>query len=237
MISHVSFLLSQPSGRTQRVQVAAEAANPEGNTLVGRLVLTTSTGAIQLWQHDKLMWVREEGLADIKIAELVELPERKIAHVGDEEESFGDRLVRQLSDAQVCGQKAIMLPHADLPMHVKNFPQYAVNFVRRFVTGSYASASSSVAPAANASEPLARDSFGFRKVIVAATAHGKVYGLDSANGAVLWSRVFGLGWAAEVGGHIIPVRIFTTREVADGDAPQVVVVTQRKASNVRVLAR
>ena len=116
----------------------------------------------------------------------------------------------------------------------QDFPQYAVNFVRRFVTGSYASVSASVAPSANASEPLSRDAFGFRKVIVAATSHGKLYGIDTANGEVLWSRVFGLGWAAEVGGQVIPVKIFTTRTVGDGDAPQVVVVTQRKASNVRV---
>lgn len=120
------------------------------------------------------------------------------------------------------------------PAPEQNFPQYAVNFVRRFVTGSYASVSSSIAPIANASAPLTRDTFGFRKVIVAATAHGKVYGLDSADGTVLWSRVFGLGWAAEVGGQVIPVKIFTTRTVSDGDAPQVVVVTQRKANNVCV---
>ena len=110
-----------------------------------------------------------------------------------------------------------------------------MNFVRRFVTGSYASVSASVAPAANAngSEPLARDAFGFRKVIVAATPYGKLYGLDSADGAVLWSRVFGLGWAAKVGGQVIPVKMFVTRTVGDGESPQVVLVAQRKASNVR----
>lgn len=89
-----------------------------------------------------------------------------------------------------------------------------------------------MAPSANTSEPLSRDAFGFRKVIVAVTPRGKIYGIDSANGEILWSRVFGLGWAAEVGGNIIPVKIFVTRTVNDGDAPQVVVVTQRQASNV-----
>ena len=117
--------------------------------------------------------------------------------------------------------------------YAQGFPQYAVNFVRRFVTGSYASISASVAPPANASEPLARDEFGFRKVIVAATPYGKLYGIDSANGEVLWSRIFGLGWAAKVGGQVIPAKMFVTRTVTDGESPQVVVVTQRKASNVR----
>ena len=92
-----------------------------------------------------------------------------------------------------------------------------MNFVRRFVTGSYASVTASVASSANASEPLSRDEFGFRKVIVAATSHGKLYGIDSANGQVLWSRVFGLGWAAQVGGQIIPAKMFVTRTVHDGE--------------------
>ena len=117
-------------------------------------------------------------------------------------------------------------------MLVQDFPRYAAHFVRRFVTGSYASVSASVAPPANASAPLSRDAFGFRKVIVAATMHGKLYGLDSANGEVLWSRVFGLGWAAQVGGQIIPAKMFVTRTVNDGDTPQVVLVAQRKANNV-----
>ena len=116
---------------------------------------------------------------------------------------------------------------------LQDFPQYAVNFVRRFVTGSYASVSASVAPSANTTEPPSRDAFGFRKVIVAVTSYGKVYGIDSANGDVLWSRVFGLGWAAQVGGHIIPAKLFVTRTVGDGETPQVVIVTQRKANNVR----
>ncbi|KAI0820139.1 DUF1620-domain-containing protein [Trametes gibbosa] len=195
------------------MHVAVDAANPEPYRVLSRLFLTTSTGAVQLWQQDQLQWTREEGLADIRVAEFVELPERKIAsHVGVELESFGARIGRQLSDAQ-------------------DFPQYAVNFVRRFVTGSYASVSASVAPAANATEPLSRDAFGFRKVVVAASAHGKIYGIDSANGEVIWSRVFGLGWAAQVGGQIIPAKLFVTRMVGDGEAPQVVLVTQRKASN------
>lgn len=80
-----------------------------------------------------------------------------------------------------------------------------------------------------------------------ATSHGKLYGLDSANGDIIWSRVFGLGWAGEpssgkppVGGTIIPLKSFTIRGVGDvngskdGDKAEVVVVAQRKANNVSV---
>lgn len=84
------------------LQVAVEAANPEEYRVLARLALTTSTGAVQLWQQDQLQWTREEGLADIRVAELVELPERKLASHGDNEhETFGARVARQLLDAQV----------------------------------------------------------------------------------------------------------------------------------------
>jgi ER membrane protein complex subunit 1 len=70
---------------------------------------------------------------------------------------------------------------------------------------------------------------------VAATAYGKVFGIDSSNGDILWSRVLGYGWAAEVGARIIPVRFFVTKTVGDGSNPEVVLVTQRRAENVSVL--
>ncbi|KAI0060106.1 DUF1620-domain-containing protein [Artomyces pyxidatus] len=177
------------------------------------LALTTSTGAVQMWQGDRLQWSREEGLTRIQVAEMVELPEPQstASHTG--EESFVERLARQLQDT-------------------RDFPQYLVHFVKRFTTGSYASASSRAAPIdPDASTPLSRDPFGFRKVIVATTDLGKVYGIDSSNGEILWSRVFGLGWAAQIGGQVIPVKLFVTRTVPDGGEPQVVVVTQRRAEN------
>lgn len=115
----------------------------------------------------------------------------------------------------------------------QDFPQYVVNFVRRFITGSYASPISSATPKSNNStEGIARDTFGFRQVIVAATAFGKVFGIDSSNGEIVWSRVLGLGWADAVGGRIQPVKLFVTRTVSDGGDPEVVLVTQRHADNV-----
>jgi hypothetical protein len=67
---------------------------------------------------------------------------------------------------------------------------------------------------------------------VAATPYGKVFGIDSSSGDIVWSRVFGLGWAAQVGGRVIPIKLFVTRTASDGDTPQVVIITQRKADNV-----
>ena len=85
---------------------------------------------------------------------------------------------------------------------------------------------------ASSFDPLARDAFGFRQVIVAANDVGKIYGLDSSSGSVLWSRILGLGWAAQVGAQIIPVKIFVVQTVADGGFPEVVLVAERRATNV-----
>ncbi|KIJ89884.1 hypothetical protein K443DRAFT_15495 [Laccaria amethystina LaAM-08-1] len=93
------------------------------------------------------------------------------------------------------------------------------------MTGSYALVSSPT---------LSRDIFGFTQVVVAATAFGKVFGIDSGNSEILWSRVLGLGWAAEIGGRIHPVQLYVTRKVTDGGDPEVVLVTQIRADNTLV---
>ena len=48
--------------------------------------------------------------------------------------------------------------------------------------------------------------------------------------------MLGLGWATQVGGRIIPVKLFVTRTVNEESEPQVVLVTQRRADNVSDLA-
>ena len=123
---------------------------------------------------------------------------------------------------------------------LQDFPRFVVSFARRFVTGSYASTHSvplshSSPKSSNSTEPLSRDTFGFRQIIVAGTANGKVFGIDSSNGEIVWNRVFGLGWAGEIGGRVVPVKLFVTKTVADGGDPEVVIVTQRRADNVRLL--
>ncbi|KAI0076779.1 hypothetical protein K474DRAFT_1675313 [Panus rudis PR-1116 ss-1] len=193
--------------------------------VLSRLVLTTSTGSVQLWHQDKLEWAREEGLASVSAAGWVEIGDGGVSSGQvemEEQESFTHRLQRQLKDAQ-------------------GFPTSVVKFVKRFVSGNYA-------PALSASQQqqqqevntttLSRDPFGFRKLIIVGTTHGKVYALDSASGEIVWSRVFGLGWAAEVGVRVLPVKMFVVKGVAESaqgegnrEGPEIVLVAQRKASN------
>ncbi|KAF5367352.1 hypothetical protein D9615_010290 [Tricholomella constricta] len=199
------------------------------------LLLTTSTGAIQLWDLSptaKEKWTREEALASVVLAEFVELPEGRLDAAGAtgrrDGEGFFGRLWRHAGDAQ-------------------NFPEYLVGFIRRFLTGSYASPTSAPVPVSLSSDSsfqgsFTRDAFGFRQVIVAATVQGKVYGLDSSSGRVVWSRVLGLGWAAETGAKVLPVKMFVLGaedvtgedEKLEGRSPEIVLVAQRRSENTLV---
>jgi hypothetical protein len=83
--------------------VALHTAYVKQLDLLPYLAMTTTTGAIQLWQGDIVQWTREEGLSALQLAEMVELPERKIIAAGiiNQEETVIERVRRQLVDAKV----------------------------------------------------------------------------------------------------------------------------------------
>ncbi|KAG8734710.1 hypothetical protein FRC10_011504 [Ceratobasidium sp. 414] len=171
-----------------------------------RIFLTTSTGAVQLWQRDELQWTRDEALADIKLATLVDLPERKIvSELGmSEHRGFADRLLAHVVAAQ-------------------NLPQFIVQFAKRFATGSYAS---STVPD---SEVLERDTFGFRKMLVVATGHGTLLGVDTARGTVVWRRIIGFSTGGPA--DVTPFKLFVVKSAVEGPNPEMVLVAERKARN------
>ncbi|TFK18337.1 DUF1620-domain-containing protein [Coprinopsis marcescibilis] len=174
-----------------------------------QVVVTSSTGAVQAFSPTDLQWSRQESLATAHLAEFVELPERIVTEsTADKSEGFFARLIRQVVQAQ-------------------NLPQYLINFIRRFVTGSYASATSSAVPQSQ-NGTLYRDAFGFRQIIVTATTYGKVFGIDSSNGNVLWSRSLGLGSAINVGGVVTPKKMYVIKTVSDGTDPEVVIIAERR---------
>jgi len=67
------------------------------------LLLTTSSGAIQLVQQDKLLWTREEALSDIVAIKFIELgePEVEEARHAMAEENFAARSLRHLFELRV----------------------------------------------------------------------------------------------------------------------------------------
>ena len=87
--------------------VTTSVSPPLNTTVLSRLLLSTTTGSVQLWHQDSLQWSREEGLADVRVAEMVELPEKVVVeateggHVRVGEEAFWERIRRQAREAQV----------------------------------------------------------------------------------------------------------------------------------------
>jgi hypothetical protein len=91
--------------------------------------------------------------------------------------------------------------------------------------------SSELSVAKNASSVLYRDAFGFAKVIVMITSTGKIYGIHSSTGSILWSRILGLDF-----GMIVPdPKLHIIRSVLDGAiAPIVAVIANRQDGSVRI---
>ncbi|KAH7882607.1 hypothetical protein F5I97DRAFT_2067794 [Phlebopus sp. FC_14] len=224
--------------------VACSMDSGSGKT---RVLLTTSTGSLQLWVNDQLRWMREEGLAGVGIIGVVDvsgsslIEGEKGVDIGEmEDDGFWEKVRRQFGD-------------------LKDFPAYALNFATRFVTGSYSvtlppSPSSIPSNSLNGTmhyPPLSaslsslsrKDTFTYNNnILILPTSptpgapSTKLFAIDSSSGAVLWSRVLGLGWAVEVGGHIVPVKIFQRNAASSrtGDLSgekEVVLVTQRRADN------
>ncbi|QRW10303.1 endoplasmic reticulum membrane protein [Ceratobasidium sp. AG-Ba] len=175
-------------------------ANPY--SIQHRLFIVTSTGAVQLWQREELQWTRDEALTDIKMASLVDLPERKIvSELGaSEHRGFGERLVAHMVAAQ-------------------DLPQFIVQFAKRFATGSYPSVSPSD------SKVLERDAFGFRKMLVVATGHGTLLGVDTATGTVVWRRIVGISSGGPP--DVVPFKLFLVKSSVEGPNPEMVLVAER----------
>jgi hypothetical protein len=81
---------------------ALDAANPEAHTVISRFVVTTTAGAVQLWQQGETQWTREEALAHVEAAVFVGMPaEKKVARGAVQ--GFRARVGRQVRDAKVRG--------------------------------------------------------------------------------------------------------------------------------------
>ncbi|GHJ84629.1 hypothetical protein NliqN6_1031 [Naganishia liquefaciens] len=147
------------------------------------IVLTTSTGAIQLWDQETIAWTREEGLSSIQETRFVELPERKL------------------------------------------------EVAKRFTAGTYRQALSSM-PLTE--ETLYRDQFGFQQLVVAFTAAGKLYAMDSAHGTIVWSTLLGL--SGGVRGELELVGMWNVRAFTETGNPVISVVAVRTRREIETIA-
>jgi len=62
---------------------------------------------------------------------------------------------------------------------------YLIHFTQRFLTGQYAI--TTLTPTTGAEGALWRDPHGFKKLVVLATSTGKVFGVETQRGGIVWS--------------------------------------------------
>lgn len=173
------------------------------------LILFTSTSAIQYHASADVgvKWTREESLADVVDVRFVDLGEPETEEALDHmvDESFVGRVVRQA-------------------IEIKNLPAFVLRFVNRMLDSSAVVATPPLSPGR-----LHRDEFGLQKLLVAVTRGGKVFGLDSANGNIVWSR--NLGFFSQTGPELEVTNVFATRELSETGNPQVAILAARTRDN------
>ncbi|XP_068727259.1 ER membrane protein complex subunit 1-like [Montipora capricornis] len=150
--------------------------NKKENELGYRVLLMTTDHAVSLIQFPgRIMWSREEALATITAVDVVELPfspsqqnfetleEEFGAHPNDDVLSMFIRRIRaQVKQFQVL---------------VKQFQAFVkAQQEHGFLTES----------TEDKEEQLTRDRFNLRKLIVLVTSSGKLFGLNSADGSIVW---------------------------------------------------
>lgn len=79
-----------------------------------------------------------------------------------------------------------------------------------------------------------RDAFGFRKFLVVSSSTGKVFGIDTARGDIIWSRLL---VDASHKGVVKPFQHFAVTTVSDGKLPEIVLLGHCHSSVGVVLIR
>merc|ERR1719199_250358 len=145
-------------------------------------------------QQDKVVWKRNEALAYVQQAVLVDIPSPAPSH----NELMDDKHINAMSPI-IRLVKRTMTDLEDL-LELVTHPPKVMTSARTQAAWDTVGVS--------LEHDLAPDRFGFKKVIVVITAHGVVAGIHSGTGEVVWQRYY-----ADV--HLD--RVFLTRgSAADG---------------------
>nr|QBH67553.1 hypothetical protein UEMT_2019 [Ustilago esculenta] len=235
-----------------------EASQVGQYQLATRTVLVTSSGSIRLLFDDQHQWILEESLTQTTHTAFVDLPEKKLTAIPGgtatfDHEGFVKRLVRHTLSLKHLPQYSIAFVTRFATGSYGSLEQPGL------ASSSSASASaaaatttmvkegrkparqkqeqekkpSSLAPRvadANTTSNLFRDPFGFRKVVVVATAKGKLYALDTtAKDAIVWEKsLIGYGDGEGEPEPTVNIKFMqTVRELStDGKSPLLAIVAE-----------
>ncbi|KAF9350854.1 hypothetical protein BGX34_000956, partial [Mortierella sp. NVP85] len=168
-----------------------------GQAMQTRIYFSTIEGSFHAFSDvESERWYREESLAYAKDVKFVDLPERKL-WTQDVDEAGHDKTSRNLTIVERYIERL-----ASHITQLKGLPAFLVSYANPsslFRKAPVATEFSEVqiGSSNNTINPLYRDQFGIRKILIFGTTKGKLVAVDSGNkGQIIWSRY--LGWSHNI---------------------------------------
>ena len=148
---------------------ASEVISRGGSTYAVRSALTLPSGEWELIRNGDPYWVRHEGLTGAVAAAFVELPK---------EENLAEELAAESHRSVIAAYVHRVKRHI---RDLQHFPHWAQALPAR-VLGSFLGDKTGPPD-----QSLRRDSFGFHKIVIVATEHGRLAALDAGTqGSLIW---------------------------------------------------
>ncbi|XP_011702043.1 PREDICTED: ER membrane protein complex subunit 1 isoform X2 [Wasmannia auropunctata] len=159
LIPDLSVTLTHASIQSSTIMASVCPRQTKGVTC--RHLLSSQDHSIALLQHNKLVWTREEALASIVAVEIMELP------MSDRDQAIETEFDQKERDV--------------LSMFLRRITSQ-INQARAF----FQTILDLVPQQSNQRIDLVQDKFGLHKMIVAVTSAGKLYGIETRKGEIIW---------------------------------------------------
>ncbi|XP_071489388.1 ER membrane protein complex subunit 1-like [Diadema antillarum] len=183
-----------PGSHGSAIQLDVDLHEMRDKTINGRVLIRTQDDAISfiVGSEEEVMWLRDESLADTVSVELVDLP------VSDTEARFEDEFGGK------NGENILNMFTKRLSTQLAQFQSYMAHLKKKIESRHEShSADHRRAGITHAGQRLllrdeedsdddddylTRDDFNLHKIIVVATKAGKIFGLDSQDGTIVWDH-------------------------------------------------
>ncbi|KAF8952668.1 hypothetical protein BGZ46_003410, partial [Entomortierella lignicola] len=166
----------------------------KGQGIQSRVYFSTMDGSFHAYSEvESERWYREESLAYIRDVEFVDLPERKL-WTQDVDESGHAKTVKSLTVVERYIERltAHISQLQGLPAFIVSYANPSSLFKKAPTAIEYSEVL--IGSPNNTIQPLYRDQFGLRKILIFSTEKGKVVAVDSGNkGQIIWTRFFPWG--------------------------------------------
>lgn len=142
-----------------------------------KLIFASQDFSLHFVQKNKAQWRREESLSYILTVQMVDLP------VSENQAKFEDEFGTKEEDIFAMFIKRVKAQFSQLKV-------FAVGLMDRLMghTHHYTLSSDAIEEEEPEVEDLVRDDFNLHKIIVVATASGKIYGIRSHTGKIAWQQ-------------------------------------------------